>query len=173
MHGNTLSAWPKNGYILRSQSGQIVPVHGGRLRGQFSPTQVVMGLYDLSTEEGCENRCGRLAVYGDSSFLDMSASTSVRGSSYSTGNRRLLEMIVHFLEGGDGEVAAGGVLEKLAYESFSDDRLMQALSSTQTIDVLALEKERLLREAERARYVKITESSPLEELDNICQVVLL
>lgn len=165
LHGNTISAWPRGGHILRTSAGQLSPVNGGSLRGQFSPTQIVLGMYDVGFVEGTEG-AGRVAVLGDSSFIDTSTFLDDK-EPYPSGNSFLLELIIKFLE--SGAIPLNTRLEELKYDSFYDQRLANALSSTQAVDESLLNDERQLREADHARYSRVFQA----DLEDICQNVLL
>jgi hypothetical protein len=151
LYGNTISSWPKGGHVLRSKAGQLSPVNGGSLRGQFSPTQVVLGLYDVGQREE-RGVSGRIAVFGDSSFIDMSTYAFTDEGKYesSAGKRELLEMLMAFVNGGILPMVQNGV-EELKHDSFADKRLMRALSATETVDISVLKKEETLRNAEHSR----------------------
>lgn len=68
--GNTLSAWPRGGYVWYSSAGDVTPIYPAQLRGKASPQQAIAGFLELGQDGSGD--AARILVFGDSSFLDES-----------------------------------------------------------------------------------------------------
>lgn len=110
-----------------------------------------MGLYDLRQVEG-NDMSGRIAVFGDSSFIDMISAPDGKDLAIAA-KKELLEMLLEFLTRGSTSKQSGVVEVKNGV--FMDARLMHAVSATEVVDVYALQKEEKLRYADHLRCTLI------------------
>jgi hypothetical protein len=121
-----------------TQAGEIYPAHGGYLRGQFNPLQVILGAYSINEDNERGTGGGRIVVYCDSHLIDMKHISRQEQEAETVFLTSLFDYLTHGVVPRFMTRPPGGG----AYE---DQRLMSTFSSKKHLDAQTLQEERALR----------------------------
>jgi hypothetical protein len=137
-----------------TQSGEIYPAHGGYLRGQFNPLQVILGAYSTSDKGGVGDGGGRVVVYCDSALIDMKPTISRAEQETET---LFLNSLLNYLSYG---VVPNFMTRPPRGSAYEDQKLMNTFSSKQHLDTKTLQEERDLRlkDFQRSLYAHLSVS---------------